>query len=520
MARYRLRLWAVFIVSVTFTSVILFALNNVDLPPPPLTLPPIVEVVVTPLEYHSPVPVYDKVEFRDSSDGLARSSEVKDSGRHPTVATSEYKSNSIGKTDTPAVKPADQKNLGTVTLNSTSVSLPKVNASNATNYTHECYTLLPEDEDVYDYEYWGPYNAHPDTPTYFRFQYPSSGEKTPENEQLQGDKVDDDGVSGGVPMVVHFFWETRKGLVPPKCIMLLPLLSLLHYMPQRPIVIHSNTLPLDFFSEIQKATIIVERYSLSDIAYAEGLPGASWLRNHLSEYEEPPPSQNYTAKPGTWAMHHISDFLRLAWLYIYGGSYLDFDFVITREFPMVTNVVARSEHNGCPGRYRMTCVPQRFQDCLPDKTALDAETFFMPHNGALFNFRPQNPYIRRCLEQFSTYWNKNCKGCAGPGLLTNVFTNFITDTGKPPPKLHTMPTSGLVVTYGAGAIRGRVPVKGGALIIHFLHGSSPSNVTLPLGNGTLLARWDSYLRAQLVKKGVLETTIPCGQIPKQTNVLD
>ncbi|KAH3767156.1 hypothetical protein Pelo_953 [Pelomyxa schiedti] len=379
---------------------------------------------------------------------------------------------------------------------------------------HECYTHTAEDDDVFDWYYVGPYVSHPDVFGPFRRDNPpcSAGDSINRVKYTQGGAAGHSACDG-VPSVLHFFWETSKGKVPPKCIMLLPMLSVFNTMPDRSILIHSNTLPLDFFSEFTQGTIIIERYNLDELAYS-GIPGSHWLRVHLDEFKkffDPKTVPSNTTSQ--WVLHHISDYLRLAWLYIYGGTYLDFDFVITRQFPSVSNIISRTEAVGCPKRYKMpSCIPQRFQDCYPDLTNPNATTFFIPHNGALFNFRPQHPYIRRCLELFETYQKDNCKGCAGPGLLTNVFMSYINETGKPPPKLHTMPTSTLVVSYGAGSVRGKVPYSKGAMIIHFLRSTAgANNITLPPKNGTLIYRWENYLEDSLVKKGFLDKKIHCGE---------
>ncbi|KAH3744436.1 hypothetical protein Pelo_14172 [Pelomyxa schiedti] len=382
--------------------------------------------------------------------------------------------------------------------------------------THKCYTPMPEDDDVYSDEYWGPWDAHPQALGVARRNLTGAerallprqsgaaeGDTDSESTSDYGSN-DDDSLVGGVPMVIHMFWETSFGNEPPKCMMLLPMMSMMNVMPGRPIVIHSNTLPVDFFSELHNANIQIERYDLAKMAAMEELPGSIWLQHNLQSISLHLSTTNSSVKPlGRWGMHHLSDFLRLAWLYMYGGSYLDFDFVIAKKFPTVTNLVARSEATGCPSRYKMApCIPQRFHDCYHDKTPPDSPVFFLPHNGALFNFRPQNAFIGRCLELFNSYYNKDCKGCVGPGLITNTYMNFLTRTLKPPRKLHTMPSSALLVTRNAGEKNG-IPEEWSAVIVHFLHGTS-TNSSRPLNTATFAFKWYKYLHSRLTKKGLLE----------------
>lgn len=77
-------------------------------------------------------------------------------------------------------------------------------------------------------------------------------------------------------------------------------------------------------------------------------------------------------------------------------------------------------------------------------------------------------------------FHSNCKGCAGPGLLTVTFLDFLDKTTKIPPGLHTMPTSTVLVSRGWSSMKGKY-WRWGAIICHFLHGTS-QNMTHPLYN--------------------------------------
>lgn len=71
-----------------------------------------------------------------------------------------------------------------------------------------CYKIPPEDEDVYDWEDYRYYRNH-----------------------LEGDS-NHKGTTG-VPMTIHFLWETKAGNVAPIQVMRLPIMSILRFMPKR-----------------------------------------------------------------------------------------------------------------------------------------------------------------------------------------------------------------------------------------------------------------------------------------------
>ena len=95
-----------------------------------------------------------------------------------------------------------------------------------------CYELLPQDEDFWTWEDFSYY-------------------KKPKPVKYDG-----------IPMTIHLIWETKTGNTPPLQILRLPIMSTVLTMPKRftglptnfclfecrPIIVHSNTLPLDFFS--------------------------------------------------------------------------------------------------------------------------------------------------------------------------------------------------------------------------------------------------------------------------------
>ena len=160
----------------------------------------------------------------------------------------------------------------------------------------------------------------------------------------------------------------------------------------------------------------MERYNLTEFLNNDELPGREWL-------------EKYGQDTSKYAMQHLSDYLRLVWIFFYGGSCLclivivfhcadiDCDFIIAHPFPNLTNMLSHSEGNGCKQKtYRLPkCIPLNFRDCYQDeitctffffffglysiKLAENSTGWFIPHNGVLLNFKPRYPKGTGILSQ-------------------------------------------------------------------------------------------------------------------------
>ena len=94
-----------------------------------------------------------------------------------------------------------------------------------------------------------------------------------------------------------------------------------------------------------------------------------------------------SVKRGPYYYSHVTDYLRFAVLFSFGGTYIDTDMVLMQN-PQ--------------GIYNM---------------GMESEAFA---NGAFLSFEVGHNFLRQCLREFRTAYNENTWGCVGPMLLTDI----------------------------------------------------------------------------------------------------
>ena len=90
---------------------------------------------------------------------------------------------------------------------------------------------------------------------------------------------------------------------------------------------------------------------------------------------------------GPYYYSHVTDYLRFAVLFSFGGTYIDTDMVLMRN-PY--------------GMYNL---------------GMESDAFA---NGAFLSFEVGHNFLEQCLREFRTAYNKNIWGCVGPMLLTDI----------------------------------------------------------------------------------------------------
>jgi hypothetical protein len=219
-----------------------------------------------------------------------------------------------------------------------------------------------------------------------------------------------------------------------------------------PVVVFSNTLPLDFFcagggahaafrgeAEAQRVTpttcrwATVRRYDVLDLlaTYARDggdarTPAVDALRQVLSLTSILPNDR--------------SDLLRFLLLYAYGGTYLDIDQVLLRPLPSLSPLLVSERYwssKRCSGP-----IKGRAQYCsiigdaaIPkqcvDPTQTDRDTVLSLFSGVMANFSPKSPLAAAFVAEAGRVvaqrgWEKACPlgwGCVGPLLVTRVVSN-------------------------------------------------------------------------------------------------
>ena len=98
------------------------------------------------------------------------------------------------------------------------------------------------------------------------------------------------------------------------------------------------------------------------------------------------------------SLNHLSDSLRLAFVWKYGGIYLDTDVITIKNLGFLLN--------------------------FPGIGAWSKSE----SNGAVLVFPKNHPYINESMKEFVKSYDPNCYACLGPVLLSRVFNTFCNTT--------------------------------------------------------------------------------------------
>eukprot|EP00873_Tetraselmis_striata_P004465 jgi/Tetstr1/424729/TSEL_015247.t1 len=173
--------------------------------------------------------------------------------------------------------------------------------------------------------------------------------------------------------------------------------STLKYHPTACLIVYSPTLPADHFQRFWDLgyNIIVERPNVPYLL--NGTPAEVWYRN-IEEW-----------KKGPYFFSHITEIIRLASLYKYGGVYLDTDVIVMRDLGSLRNCLG-TELAGSQGEAKIL-------------------------NGAVLAFDRGSPFIWEGMVEFNTTYRIDSWGWNGPELVTRVASRFPRG-----PELRILPT--------------------------------------------------------------------------------
>ena len=130
--------------------------------------------------------------------------------------------------------------------------------------------------------------------------------------------------------------------------------------------------------------------SMRNIAPMESSAALSWANNWNRNVES------------EYFYSHLSDFIRFCHLYIYGGTYLDFDAVLLQPFSTYRNAIG---------------IDNAVNKC---DWCLDEDNNYLAP-GVLINFSPRNPVLLKALEAFATEkYDPHCFNCVGPKSITTA----------------------------------------------------------------------------------------------------
>ena len=182
--------------------------------------------------------------------------------------------------------------------------------------------------------------------------------------------------------------------------------STLKFHPDSCLIIYSPTLTLDYFQMFWDLgyNIIVER---PDVPYLiRGTPAEAWYAG-IEKWKE-----------GQYFFSHITEIIRLATLWKYGGVYLDTDVVVMQELYNLKNAVGTE---------------------LSDERG-EAKVL----NGAVLAFEKGSKFIYEAMVEFNTTYRIDSWGWNGPQLVTRVASRF--PQGK---DLQILPTIGFYPIHWA-----------------------------------------------------------------------
>lgn len=194
---------------------------------------------------------------------------------------------------------------------------------------------------------------------------------------------------------------------------MLVLESVFAVYPAATVDVYTNTLPYNYFDQFLRLgySISVQRF-VPESMVRPGDAGYKWISNR-DRWSD-----------GKHFKIHLSDWLRLVLISKLGGSYFDFDVIITQPMPESIVNAAGVE----------PCTPVN-QDCFRvldtpkiarygSTSAWDVHQRISPANGILIRWEPLNPIATAGLRWFDDHYNPSCWGCGGPSLLAREAPRF------------------------------------------------------------------------------------------------
>ncbi|XP_073127667.1 uncharacterized protein At4g19900-like [Henckelia pumila] len=165
--------------------------------------------------------------------------------------------------------------------------------------------------------------------------------------------------------------------------------SLFHTNPRSCLVMVSKT--MDSRKGYEKLEPLITRgYRIRPITpdlwdLLKNTSGETWLKD----------IKNGTRDPGAIPLpQNLSNLIRLAVVYRYGGVYLDTDFIVLKDFSGLRNSIGAQ--------------------------SVDANGNWSRLNNALLAFDKKHPLVYRFIEEFATTFNGNKWGHNGPYLVSRV----------------------------------------------------------------------------------------------------
>lgn len=186
--------------------------------------------------------------------------------------------------------------------------------------------------------------------------------------------------------------------------------SLFRLHPCVRVKVYSNTLPSTFFHAFHHSGFRIEviRYDLGSIVEPEEA-GYQWAQqwHHWAHFP--------------YFYSHLTDFFRFLLLFKQGGSYMDFDHLVTRPMMHFENATG-TEY--CES-YNPDCFTIADHPSLRiEGSGWDIAQRLLPAPGVMIGFEAGNALLKAALTHFDNDYDPSCWGCVGPRLLGRLIPLF------------------------------------------------------------------------------------------------
>ncbi len=159
--------------------------------------------------------------------------------------------------------------------------------------------------------------------------------------------------------------------------------SVLYHHPYAQVIIHSNVLKQSLFDVLTESGYNVKVKNFDLVEMAKHSPAKLFDSRKIKQSES-----------GPFWYSHATDLLRLLFLYLDGGVYLDTDVILVKPFETLT------------------------------ENSLGWQDPGQAINGAVMKFDKGHPFLAECLREFATTYKSSSWAGNGPGLLTRVFLKW------------------------------------------------------------------------------------------------
>ena len=230
-------------------------------------------------------------------------------------------------------------------------------------------------------------------------------------------------------------WSTNTasfGLVPRRC-----LESIFYHHPRATVTLFSNDLSPPTAAETLPVLrdllslgydIRLRPYNLSEVLF--GTPVAPWLAR-LEEWRR-----------GRFFYSHVTDALRIALLFRYGGVYLDADVILVRPLRIagMESTMHRPPPRGAAYADLRDALGVQTYNGRPATSFPDGDAPPGEHpqlNGAVLVFPARHSrFLWAAMAEFARSYNPNMWACVGPELLTRVALQLCAGPGGAPVQAH------------------------------------------------------------------------------------